>query len=279
MNKKIAYIGILVLIFSVFAYFGINNYSTKMEIDSLLKNALDGSPDAQYKLAGLYSSGSNKHKISKNLKVAHEWYELAANGGNLPAQMHLGFAYLLGNGIQKNYGLAIKYLQDSVKGGSTAASEVLGAMYLYGVGVNKNDSLALDYIYISQKTIWKTKEDVMWYIGETYKDGDGLPSAQIMGHINIIKNYEEAAKWYSRCANRNHARCMVELAKLYETGAGVRQDITTAINLYKRALTAKQGIPRNTEIARHEAAWALCKKYNIPTFLSNTSIYSNNCGE
>jgi uncharacterized protein len=62
-----------------------------------------GDPDAQMRVAGLYSDGK---AVPKNDVEAVRWYRLAAEQGNAQGQSQLGSAYELGQGVPQDYVLA-----------------------------------------------------------------------------------------------------------------------------------------------------------------------------
>jgi TPR repeat protein len=68
-----------------------------------------------------------------------------------------------------------------------------------------------------------------WYqTGEKYSCGEGVP-----------QDLEEAAKWYRRAAERDHASAQHDLAYCYTNGEGVPQDFEEAFKWYRKA--AEQG--------------------------------------
>ncbi|MET0533548.1 MAG: caspase family protein [Steroidobacter sp.] len=70
-------------------------------------------------------------------------------------------------------------------------------------------------------------------VGEIYERGLGVPP-----------NYEAAATWYQKAADKNYARALFNLGTLYEQGLGVQQDGLKALNLYRQAW----GVPEDSII-------------------------------
>jgi localization factor PodJL len=67
-------------------------------------------------------------------------------------------------------------------------------------------------------------------IGVRYAEGRG-----------VTLNYEEAARWFERAANRNLAPAQYRLGSLYEKGNGVKKDLDQARRLYRAAADAGNG--------------------------------------
>ncbi len=61
-------------------------------------------------------------------------------------------------------------------------------------------------------------------VGEIYERGMG-----------VAPDYEAAAKWYQKAADKNYARALFNLGTMYEQGLGVPQDQLKALNLYRQA--------------------------------------------
>jgi hypothetical protein len=61
-------------------------------------------------------------------------------------------------------------------------------------------------------------------VGEIYEKG-----------VGGTPDYENAALWYRKAADRGYARAQVSLGYLYEMGLGVSKDMATSINWYRKA--------------------------------------------
>jgi tetratricopeptide (TPR) repeat protein len=70
-------------------------------------------------------------------------------------------------------------------------------------------------------------------VGEIYERGMG-----------VAPDYEAAAKWYQKAADKNYARALFNLGTMYEQGLGVPQDGLKALNLYRQAW----GVPEDNII-------------------------------
>ena len=63
----------------------------------------------------------------------------------------------------------------------------------------------------------------MNYIGELYKDGNGVPM-----------NKQEAVKWFRKAADLGNDDAMWNLGRCYEKGEGVEKNIDQAVYWYKK---------------------------------------------
>src|SRR6266851_8048102 len=62
------------------------------------------------------------------------------------------------------------------------------------------------------------------YVGEIFEKGLGVPS-----------DYQAAATWYRRAADRGYSRAAINLGQLYEQGLGVPKDTGQALGWYRKA--------------------------------------------
>ena len=116
------------------------------------KAAIQGDPQAQYKLIECYLYGrgtvKNTEEAKKWFEAYHDecedpydkywigfpwddersavkWFSKLAEQGNSEAQYHLGLCYLLGYGVDKNVEEAVKWLEKAAKDELTDAQEEL----------------------------------------------------------------------------------------------------------------------------------------------------------
>ncbi|MCP4373540.1 MAG: sel1 repeat family protein, partial [Deltaproteobacteria bacterium] len=63
------------------------------------------------------------------------------------------------------------------------------------------------------------------------------------------QDYSEAAKWYHRAAEEEHAQAQAMLGSMYSKGQGVEQDYKEAVKWYRKA--ADGGIDYAREALRN----------------------------
>ncbi len=93
-----------------------------------------------------------------------------------------------------------------------------------------------------------TESQAMLILESDGRDDGQSPEEQLdLGHSyyfgrGVEQNYEEAARWYLRAAERGDARAQTSLGYMYYSGRGVEQDHEEAVWWYRRA--AEQGYAR-----------------------------------
>lgn len=108
--------------------------------------ALQGTPDAQFRLGRLFENG---YGLSQSYESAAAWYRKAADQGHAEAQCALGDLYRDGRGVAQDSKEAAKWYQMAASQGHHAAQANLGKSYYYGVGVKQDDAEAYFWLRIS----------------------------------------------------------------------------------------------------------------------------------
>ena len=98
------------------------------------KAAENGDIKAQYNIATLYINGEG---IERNLEKALYWYQKAAENGDIDAQNNLATLYEDGNGIKKNLEKAFYWYQKAAENGNIEAQYNLALSYENGAGKKK----------------------------------------------------------------------------------------------------------------------------------------------
>lgn len=154
-------------------------------------------------------------------------FEQQAQQGDNVAQLHVGRAYLYGDGVEKNIDLGVRYLTQAANNGFGPALDELAQVYGYGYGVKEDGVLAKSYAerasrtdYLPAKATiamvyllgWGTQPDVnkaldylhqgadkkvipaIRVLAETYRDGKGIAPDRVMADawFLVAKRYVEA---------------------------------------------------------------------------------------
>lgn len=177
---------------------------------------------AQVLLGLMYEEG--REGISKNLVKAKEWYEKAADQGEIHAATLLGRMYEEGeDNFPQDYVKAHDWYKKAAQKGEADAQYQLGIFYLLGQGVHKDAKKAVQWFE-------KAALDSTYYqnkLGDFYHHGDAKAF--------IEPQYAKAREWYEKAASKEHIISQLTLAKMYEKGAGIRQDKEKAKEWYGRA--------------------------------------------
>lgn len=143
------------------------------------------SPEEQYQIGNAYLY--SRHPTSKPL-LAYEIYAIAAQRGNLGAQLQMGNALRSGlNGVPKDLMAARRMFEAAGAQGSPIALDMLGDFYEKGVGgVNADPVKAMEYYRRAANQGVMTAQESL---AEMLYFGKGVP-----------KDIIEARAWYSKAA-------------------------------------------------------------------------------
>ncbi len=102
-----------------------------VELEKLRLAAEQGDVDAQISLGRMYYDGAG---VPQNDGEAVRYYRLAADQGNAAAQYNLGLMYDEGRGVAQSDGEAVRYYRLAADQGDAWAQNGLGLMYANGRG-------------------------------------------------------------------------------------------------------------------------------------------------
>jgi len=149
-----------------------------------------------------------------------------AGKGDDQAELHLGFIYLRGLGVEKNPKEASDWFQKSAGHGNPRGENYLGLMYSKGIGVSRNLNLAVTWF---RKAAEQGDARGQNNLGACYAQGDGVP-----------KNEQEAVNWYRKSADQGYALALNNLGIMYQNGRGVAKDYKKALMWYRKAAALGQ---------------------------------------
>ena len=238
-------------------------------IEQLRQQAESGDATAQFSLGQAYDTGSG---VTRNPDKAATWYRKAAAQDNAKAQNSLGVMYWMGNGVDRDKEKAVEWYRKAARQLEPKAMFNLGAAYYNGEGIASDPLLAVAWFLLSaeagdpsgldaakrsrdENRPWLIN-DACVKIGQMYEQGADLP-----------KNSQQAVTWYRKAADAGSGEATIALAVmylkgndvaqarpwceaaakaklvggyhclayLYQRGAGVAQDLSTAFKYYKAA--------------------------------------------
>jgi TPR repeat protein len=181
-----------------------------------------GDASAQINLGRAHLLGQG---VPKDHAAAFTWYRKAAEQGHVYAQSILGTFYYSGDGVTRDPGAALRWWRKAAEQGDTFAEQAIGVLYSDGDGVPKDDAEAAKWF---RKSAEHGNALGQLKLGAAYVPGDGVP-----------KDYSEAAKWIGRAAEQGNASAQGLLAELYSHGWGAAQDLSQAAAWFRKA--AEQG--------------------------------------
>ncbi len=197
----------------------------------LLKAAEGGMAAAQTEMGTLYAEGNG---VTKNLAQAAEWHRKSAVQGNPRGMWNYGNALKDGAGVAKDYDQALFWMSEAAPQGYQRAFKKMMAR-LDSVG---NDPF-LSYVrgmklYLVDGKMKEATEQFKKVEKARIPEGKIMQMVVLASKRNDRPNAKKAAQELEKLAG-NDAEAAFYLATLYETGNGVGQDMTKAVELYRKA--------------------------------------------
>lgn len=200
--------------------------------EALKRIEADSSDAAAMTLVGeIYRQGLG---VPPDQKVATEWYERAAERGDINATYALAIALLDDAGGRRDPARAGILLRRAAEAGNAAANYNL-ALALLATGQAEDDGRAVKNLDIAAQG---GIPDALHALGTLAKQGRGMPKSDV-----------QAAQWMARAANAGHLPAEIEYAIMLFNGIGVAPDETAAAKLFLRAASKGNPIAQN-RIAR-----------------------------
>jgi TPR repeat protein len=137
---------------------------------------------------------------SKDNAKAREWYEKAADKGNVDAMVSLGVLYANGQGVAQDFAKAREWYQKAVDKGSADAMYKLGNLYDDGHGVAQDFAKARE---LYEKAADKGSAEAMFNLGLLYDYGYG-----------VARDPAKAREWYEKAADKGDTSAKVRLQQL-----------------------------------------------------------------
>ena len=223
--------------------------------DYYLKAAEHGELDkAQYKVGEYYYAFcKGEGKIDFNLTIeegisnAISYYEMAANQGNINAQIDLYEIFYVGEYVEENDKEAFKWIKMAAQQGNAEAECSIAHAYVFGTGVEADYEEAVKWY---EKAAEQGCKEAIRELGFAYRTGDLhlYPSDEksfyyYMEGEGVRKNQKEAEKWYRKAfisymteAMEGDIYSQEQIAELYMEGKGVEKDEQEAAKWYKKVL-------------------------------------------
>ncbi|MGN1150831.1 MAG: tetratricopeptide repeat protein [Lachnospiraceae bacterium] len=152
---------------------------------------------------------------------AMEWYEKAADLGNLYAMRRIGNMYYNGNGVEQDYAKAMEWYEKVADLGDTNAMADIGNMYYNGNGVEQDYARAMEWY---EKAADLGNSTATMNVAYMYQEGQGAE-----------QDYAKAMEWYEKAAELGQPIAMNNIGYLYYSGQGVEQDYAKALEWYEKA--------------------------------------------
>jgi hypothetical protein len=187
--------------------------------EQILSAAEKGYVRAQSETGRLYGAGKG---VTRDQRLALDWYERAANQGDLEALTASAAHYFFGVGTEKDGQEAIARFRSAAQGGYANAQYFLGVRYRNGEYVNRDFKKAIFWL---QRAADQGFAQAMTELANMATLGEGRESP----------SREIATAWFKRAAEAGDRFGTAMLARAYDRGYGVPQDTEMAIEWYRRA--------------------------------------------
>lgn len=171
-----------------------------------------------------------------------------AEQGNAMAQVLVGRALTVGDGVPEDWSESIKWFERAADQGNPSGQFNLCNSYLYGLGVPNDEATAFTFC---EQAASHNQPGAIRIIGEFYR----------WGYAGKRIDLQTALKWYQQASNLGDTGAMVETANLYWEGApGVSPNTQKAKQLYSDAASlgneAAKGILSANEITEQLERYA-----------------------
>lgn len=218
------------LMLSVLMLVGFVYDSEAQSRSATIQAASKGDVRAMDKLGIMYASGKG---VEKNIPLAKEWFEKAANLGFAPSQYNLGIILV----DEEQYSEAALWLKKASGANHSRAFHKLGELHYDGLGVPKSlDEAYSSFLKAARSGIPKSMKRVavMWQNAEVVEpDPEGAlivirylaslndPEGQLMlgntydAAVGVEKNDKEAIRWCLLAAEQGHPYAKNNLGVLY----------------------------------------------------------------
>jgi len=200
-----------------------------------------GDADAQNRLGVCYANG---YGVGKDVETAYALFRKSAEHGHAGGQRNMGLCYRNGWGVAVDMGEAVEWFRKAAEQGDAWAQNDLGWHYETGTGIAQSRVEAEKWYaksaeqgYALAQSNWgmfflghfrwaedekafdlfskaAAQGDVrgLYYVGTFY---DGTFARKVEG---IGTDYNEAANWYRKAAEKGHLEAQLRLGKMYHRG-------------------------------------------------------------
>jgi TPR repeat protein/tRNA A-37 threonylcarbamoyl transferase component Bud32 len=236
----------------------------------LLKALADGNMDAYSQLGAMFEAEGD-------LRKAAEFYEKAAENGDLRAQYDIGWMYKNAEGVKKDLEKAAKWMVLAADRGSPYAQNDYGIMLQYGQGVEQNEELAVEYY---RKAIEGNVIAAKYNLAFCYLDGVGVEQDSLeaydllkqaadadyleaqfeLGRLlaegkHLSKNEDEAMQWLERASDAGHAGATYHIGTML-LDRGDPESVEAAVGWLRSAVEA------GYEYSEMQLGWAILMHEN-----------------
>ena len=217
-----------------------------MSMDQLIELAQTNNLDAQFLLGSRYYT-------NKDFPKALIWYKRAANSGHARAQLNLGYAYQIGEGVEIDIEISKKWYERAAQQGLANAQNNLAnifeqsgnfekAFYWYKLAADQgfvHAEASLGFAYSQGRGVKVNAEAAFKYYQIAAEKG--IPEAQSNLALMFAQgrgtnvDASSALHWLKSSADQGYATAEYLLGDFYVQGFGVNVDVLEAVRWFKKA--------------------------------------------
>ena len=168
---------------------------------------------------------ANGDEVEFNLRIAKDYFQMAANGKYLKAYIYLGYLFENGYGTAIDCRLGKRYYELSFQNKNLIASILLGNMHFYGKGVEKDYLLSKEYY---ANVVYTYDKNASYNLGYLYYNGFG-----------VVQNYSLAKQYFVSSAANKSSEAFLSLGYMYYNGYGVNKNYKQALEYFKISASLK----------------------------------------
>lgn len=173
-------------------------------------------------LDSVIKSPSGEILLTANSTDAKNWYQKAANKGNVAAMVMLGVLFEKEERKADDYIVkAAEWFQRAAENGNLYGELNIGEMYVGGYGVNQDEDKGIMWL---QKAAAQGSVEAELDLGVEYENGSAM-----------LRDSQKAAKWYLLAARHGNSSAQRDIGMLYAKGKGVPRDYVEAYVWLDRA--------------------------------------------
>ncbi|EXX52722.1 Skt5p [Rhizophagus irregularis DAOM 197198w] len=167
----------------------------------LFHNAENQDHDLTLYYLGQYGYGSRSFSVKNDKKLAIDYYEKAANNGNLAAKYNLGNCYLVGKLVNKDVKKGFELIQQTAEiEFSLNGITMLGFCYHNGIGTQEDKEAAFK---LYKKAANLGDKVAQYNLAQMYEKED-----------NTMKDINNAIRWYKESGYKDSVKRAKKLLKI-----------------------------------------------------------------
>lgn len=186
-----------------------------------------------------------------------------ADGGNLDAQLSLGYMYLYGqDGVKNDFAKAFHYYEMAAEHNNPIALNNLGSLYFNGIGTEVNYKKAIE---LFAKAAKNGSDNAAVNLAFIFLSSD-----------NIANRHSDAIELFKIAANVGNNTAKFMLGYAYYTGFEVEQNYHTAITLIRDAAKAQFDIAQYLLGVMYKNGQGITKNYGNAVKYMQRAAYQGN---